>query len=135
MLALPGWALPPVVGAAFVLSEEVKTGVGIDVADLGAISGVTLGLGIALKLIDKWWDRKTAALRSEPTPSQMVCGYSEDDRHRIRRMSEQHDITDPDGMPVWYVPRSLDETLHALAGTLERVDRNQEAITKRLEEL
>ncbi len=33
--------------------------------------------------------------------------FGEEDRHMLEKLSEQHDRVDQDGVPLWYVPRSL----------------------------
>ncbi len=90
----------------------------------------TGGLFIILVLREIFGFLKVRKLDGSSTKA--VCSYDREkfnDVYRtIKDLYKLHDIRDRDGVPVWYVRQSLEESIHKLADNIETQTRVMQAM-------
>ena len=77
---------------------------------------VMLSLGLVRiieRLIQQGWARKKNGKKSiPPAPANPGCtGLTKEEHKMLEDLHDMHDIRDDDGIPLWYVPRSLIATM------------------------
>lgn len=72
-----------------------------DAAMAGGVVAVALAL---IKIIDKLIEKKGTAAKN-------AVGFGAADREALHVLREQHGKVDADGVPLWYVPRSIERTM------------------------
>jgi len=77
-----------------------------DIGILAAVIAMCLGLVEVVK-----------RLASKPK----VAGYTAEDRERDNFLADQHKRYDQDGTELWYVPRSMGETLEEILSELREM--------------
>ena len=64
------------------------------------------------RLLDALVRKRTNGKRSLiPPPAAGGCGFTGEDRVVLLRLDELHSKTDKDGIPLWYMPRSMIDSI------------------------
>lgn len=100
------------------MSPAVETGLAVVLA---------LGLIEALKII-----RTQVQTRKNGGKKANACGLTGDQARQLQRLHDLHDRTDPDGTPVWYVPR---QALFGMRDGIRDLAAHQEDQTSLLREI
>jgi len=59
-------------------------------------------------------------------------GFAKDDREMLRELHDWHDQRGDDGVPVWYVRKSLEACIHELSDTIGKMRESQDAQNRAL---
>tara|TARA_Y100000310_G_scaffold334658_1_gene414908 strand:- start:1217 stop:1615 length:399 start_codon:yes stop_codon:yes gene_type:complete len=96
--------------------------------------GVGKGLA-AMKAQTASLDELTRQLNGTTSNVEAIRVQQQSMQHDLSDLHEQHAVTDADGVPVWYVRRSMEDALDTVTTNLQQVSHVLERLVDRVEQI